>query len=195
MSATASHPRRDDDAAARRGRRAPRLIAVGLAGLFAVLGGAFIVGSVMDDPGGLVAIGLIALWLVPMAGLCALAWRAPALAARVLSCLAALVVAGAIWFALDPHAWRTFENGHGPVRTIGVFALMLPLALLGWRRPEIAGTLLLVVGVVPVVVAAVTERGGMPSTMAVAVPATLDGLLFLLAATRPAIPPSARGTP
>lgn len=85
-----------------------------------------------------------------------------------------------MWFAVDPGAWRSFEDAHGPVRAIGVFVLMLPLALLGWRRPRLAGWMLLTVGLVPALAVSTTGLEGFHSTMAVGVPAMIDGVLYLL---------------
>ena len=60
--------------------------------------------------------------------------------------------------------------------------LLLPLALLGWRRPLLGGAMLLAVGLAPVLVVFAAVRSGGPSTVAIGIPATFDGVLFLLAA-------------
>ncbi|MGC9974227.1 MAG: hypothetical protein ABSC36_02395 [Gaiellaceae bacterium] len=134
----------------------------------------------MSDPGGLRGAGLVALWTVPWAVLAVFAWFRSERATAVLEFLTAAVVVLAVWFALDPGGWRSFENAHGPVRAIGVFALMLPLALLGWRRPRVAGWMLLIVGLVPVLAASVSRGAGHASMMAVGAPAAIDGILYLL---------------
>jgi len=158
-------------------------VALGFACLFGLFAWFFIAGEAMSDPGGLRGAGLVALWTVPWAALAVFAWFRPERATVVLAFLTAAVVVLAVWFALDPGGWRSFENGHGPVRAIGVFVLMLPLALLAWRRPRIAGWMLLIVGLVPVLAASVAGgagRAGLSSTLAVGAPAAIDGILYLL---------------
>ena len=178
MAAQASHGSTDGLT----GSRLVRSLALGFACLVTVMGSAFIAGEAMDDPGGLEGVGLVLLWAVPLAGLALLAWRRPERAVIVLEVLTAAVIAVAVAFAVAPSSWWSFENGHGPVRAIGVFALMLPIAVLGWRRPRPAGWMLLTIGVVPMVVSATPQGSG--SMRAVALPAAIDGAIFLLASVR-----------
>jgi hypothetical protein len=163
-----------------RGPKTLRRVALVLACLFSLLAWFFIAGETMSDPGGLRGAGLVALWTAPLAGLAVIAWYRPARATEVLGLFTAALVGLAAWFTIDTGGWRSFENGHGPVRAIGVFVLLLPLALLGWRRPRVAGWMLLIVGLVPGLAAFATERAGMPSIVAVAIPATIVGILYLL---------------
>jgi hypothetical protein len=174
-----------------------------LMGLFVVFFGLFIVGETVMDPGGWLAAGLIAAWAVPLLALAAIAWYRPSWAPAVhrADCgrgRRQRVVRG------GARAWRSFEDAHGPVRTIASFALAAPVALLGWKRPAAAGVLLLgVIGVVPVVLSAIGlgARGlGVASTSlgVVSSPVVITGMLYLLAAavSRHAAPPQAgRQTP
>ena len=168
-----------------RGSKGLRRVGLGFACLFGCFAWLFIAGEAMSDPGGLVGVRLVALWTVPLGGLVVFAWYRPGPATAVLEFLTAAVVVLAVWFALDPGGWRSFENGHGPVRAIGVFVLMLPLALLGWRRPRIAGWMLVIVGLVPVLAVSVAGGGGINSTMAVGTPAAIDGIIYLLSSVGP----------
>jgi hypothetical protein len=159
-----------------------RDLALTLASVFTAIGALFVFGAAFDDPGGWAAVGWIALWVLPLAGLTVLAALRPAIAVWVLGALAAGVLAVAVWYAVDRDAWRVFEDGHGPVRALACFALILPLAMLGRTRTAVAGGLLLAVGVVPIALA-LGVGGGMAATMFVAGgPAALVGLLDLLAA-------------
>ena len=67
----------------------------------------------------------------------------------MLAGLTAATIVVSVWFAVDPGSWRSFEDDHGPVRAIAAFVLVLPLALLGRRRPRLAGWCLLAVGLMP----------------------------------------------
>ncbi|HLY94001.1 MAG TPA: hypothetical protein VKP14_04055 [Gaiellaceae bacterium] len=161
------------------------------------LGWVFVAGETLSDPGGWTGAGLVMLWTVPLAGLAALAWYRVPDGAIVLGALAGVVIAAALWFAADPHGWLSFEDAHGPVRAIGSFVLLLPLALLAWRRPLLGGSLLLAVGLVPIVAATWSGSRGLSSTTAAGLPAAIDGALFLLSATpfsrrHPARAPAAR---
>lgn len=160
-----------------------RAIALSLAILFAVFAGLFLIGETSQDPGGWFAAGLVMVWLVPMVALVASARWVPVVAEWVLGSLVAVVVAVGLWYAIDPAAWRSFEDDRGPVRAIAVFALSLPLAVLAWRRPLFGGALLLVVGLVLGILALLsTGRGGAGgSSVATSSPAVLIGSLYLAA--------------
>lgn len=152
-----------------------------------VMGAAFIIGETIGDPGGWAAAGYIAGWLLPMLALVVLAWRWPRSAVRVFAVLTALVVAMNVWLVARPDAWRSFEDDVGPVRAIAVFALVVPLGALGWRRPLPAGVMLLVVGLVPMLALvsldlASSPRVGGAAVTVVSIPAVLTGLLFVGAA-------------
>jgi hypothetical protein len=109
--------------------------------------------------------------LVPMAILvvCAALW--PRAAAKVLTAVAAMValfvVAEAVFRIVAGH-------GTGPAGFISVFAVAVPLGVLGLRQPLRAGWLLLVVGTL----LAASLSG---AALTVAVPVMLIGGLFLLA--------------
>ena len=152
----------------------------GFMALYVGFFGAFLVGETLVDPGGWRAIGLIAIWLVPLVGLCLVAWYLPDRAGWILSLFVAAIFGLSIWFAADPAAWRAFENRNGPVRAIIIFAVSAVLALWGLRRTLQAGLMLLIVGLVPVLLAG-GGKGGMSSLAAAASPAFIAGLLYLAA--------------
>jgi hypothetical protein len=159
-----------------------RTVALTLAALFTGIGALFVFGETFDDPGGWAAVGWIALWLVPLAGLTALAALRPRVAAWVLGALVVGIVAIGAWYAFDTSTWRAFEDAHGPIRGLAGFLLILPLAVLGRTRPAPAGALLLVAGVVPLVLGLLAQGGVAGVLMVVASPAALIGALYLLAA-------------
>jgi hypothetical protein len=160
-----------------------RYVAFGLAVLYGVLGGVFVIGETFADPGGAAAAGLVAAWLVPLVALVVLVVLRPDRAAAVLvwvtgGVVVLVLLAGTL---VDPRALA------GPIGPIAVFALALPLAFLGVHTPRLAG-LLLVGAAAALIVAALlaaavhghrTGIGG--STAAVVLPVLGIGGLFLLA--------------
>lgn len=155
--------------------RVLRVAAVGLGCALGALAGAFAAGEALDDPGGLAGVGLVALWLVPLAALVALAARRPAAAERVLVALVGALLALAVLRTLAPGLVHDVEDAHGPVRAIALLALVPALAVLGRTRPLHAGGLLLAAALVPLAL------GGGAALGAVALPAALVGLLLVLA--------------
>jgi hypothetical protein len=164
---------------------AVRYTAFGLLTLYLVLGGAFIVGETMTDPGGIAGAALVAAWLVPAAGLGVFAARRPARAAGTLT-VVAVAVAGFV--LLDGLTLLVPTDRVGPVGSIVVFATAAALDVLGLRRPLRAGALLVLLGGANLAGVAGKMADGAPlgaaltgSAGAVAVPVLLAGLLFLLA--------------
>jgi hypothetical protein len=178
------------------GARVLRYIAFGLVVVFAVLGGGFIVGETLTEPGGVSGGLLTAAWVVPMVVLAAYALRRPEPAARVLAVVAVVV---ASFVVLDAVLDIVPRDEIGPVGSIAVFATAVALGFLGLRRQVRAGWLLLLVGAANLAGAVVTAfgaaDGGPPgaglggSSGAVAIPVLVIGGLFLvsgLAARTPA---------
>lgn len=166
-----------------RAKRARSLRRVGFALTAVVAGlfGLFLIGETLSDPGGLKGIGLVALWAVPLGLLCLLAWFRPAVAAWALVPLVAAMTSLSIWFAADSGAWRAFENRHGPIRAVLLFALALALALWGLRRTAAAGVMLLVIGIVPITLSSI-GHDGMVSLGAVSSAPLITGLCYLASA-------------
>lgn len=155
--------------------------------------GLFIVGETLSDPGGWEGVGLLALWVVPLVAVAAVGWFLPAVAAKLFPALVAVVVGLSVWFAIDPDAWRSFEDGNGPVRAIATFALASALGLYGLRRTGAAGVMLLVVGLVPVALGSF-GGGGMSSLAAASTAPVLTGVLYVWS-TRSNPPPAPRSAP
>ena len=155
--------------------RALTIVAMVLAGLFGLFAMLFTAGETLADPGGWQAIGLIALWLVPLIVLVALALIRPSVAQPVLVVLTAICLAVALWSLVASHAWRSFESTSGPVRAVACLVLVLAVTALGWHRQLPAGVMLLVVGI-----AAVLAVGSAPLRL-MALPALVIGALLLAA--------------
>jgi hypothetical protein len=158
-------------------RRAGFAVVAVLCGFFLL----FVIGETVADPGGWAAIGLIALWLVPLLGLVWLCrWR-PDLAVPLLTGLTGALLAVTVWATVTADSWRAFEDDHGPVRTIATFVLVAAVGVLGLRRTRTAGILLLVLGLGPQLIASASDlaRG---SLAAVSSPAVIAGLLYLASA-------------
>jgi hypothetical protein len=165
-----------------------RYVTFALMALFGVLGGLFIVGETMLDPGGIAGVLLSASWVVPTVAMAVYAVRRPETATKVLAVIAVLA---ALFVVVDAVAGIVPRNEIGPVGSIVVFAVAVALGFLGLYRPVPAGWLLLLVGGANLagVVAKTIEPGdGAPlgaalggSSGAVAVPVLVIGALFLLA--------------
>jgi hypothetical protein len=125
------------------------LLSFALMATFVTLGSLFIAGYAFEDPGGWAAVGLVALWLVPLVVLTAVARLWVDAATWLLGIGLALVTVGSIWFALDFDLWRDFMNDVGPVFGIACFVLGLPIAVLGLRRQLSAGLMLVVLALMP----------------------------------------------
>jgi len=166
----------------RRGRflREEGLIFMGLiAGFFAL----FVIASAMEDPGGWEGAALAAAWVVPIAALGALAWFWPRVATVVLGVIVVGVFGLFVWSGLHMDWWHTFEDDHGPIRSLVLFATIVPVALLGWRRPLIAAGLL---GgcMLAVVALAVLYGSGIGASILMAVaPALVTAVLYVMAAS------------
>lgn len=134
----------------------------------------------LQDPGGWRGVGLVAAWLIPVVALSALAWFRPPVAGRVLTVATGVYLAGAAWVALAPDATRRFEDRYGPIQLVVLIALLVPLAVLGHRRPRWAGALLLTVTLVPLALALTVGIGGGAALAVVSLP-LLGAAVALLA--------------
>jgi hypothetical protein len=153
-----------------------------LMAIFVVFFGLFIVGETFTDPGGWKALGLVSLWALPLAAGAALAWYRPDFAIRLFAVLIAAVIGVSIWFALDPEGWRAFEDRNGPIRGIVVFALSAVITLVGLKRTAVAGAMLLILGVAPMVISSFGSHLGFVSMAVVSAPTFVAGVLYLLSA-------------
>jgi len=153
-----------------------------LMGLFSAFIGLFIVGETFADPGGWEAAGYVMLWFAPLVLLGVLAWVRPAWAIVVFAVLVAGLFALYLWSAIDPDGWRSYEDSVGPVRTIAAFVIAAPLAVLGWKRPFAAGVMLVLMMVAPMIFVTMSSGLAWGSIFAVTSPATVTGVLYLLAA-------------
>ncbi|HUL86053.1 MAG TPA: hypothetical protein VLX89_11150 [Actinomycetota bacterium] len=154
-----------------------------LMALITFLFGAFIVGETFTDPGGWEAAALVALWAAPLIAGVLVAWYRPDLAVRIFSVLIAVVIGVSVWFAIDPQGWRSFEDHHGPIRAIVVFAMSAAIAALGLKRTRIAGWMLLVLGIIPILVSSIGGSLGFASLVVVSSPPVIAGALYVLSAS------------
>jgi len=159
-----------------------RRAGVGVEAFVTELFGLFVAGETVTDPGGGKGVGLVAAWALPLVGLAAVAWYRPDWAARLFAVLVAAVIGVSVWFAVDPAGWRVFEDRHGPIRAIISFVLAAAVALLGVKRTAVAGVLLLVLGVVPVMVSSLGSQLGFASLAVVSSAPVIAGVLYLWSA-------------
>jgi hypothetical protein len=98
-------------------------------------------------------LAIVAAGGAPLALVLAVTWWRPERAVPILAVLIAGVIVLSVWAAISSEAWRAFEDRNGPLRTVLVWAVGAPVALLGLRPTALAGWMLLVLGVVPMVLA------------------------------------------
>jgi hypothetical protein len=166
-----------------RARRVQRLrrIAFVTAIFYAVIGTIFIIGETVTDPGGMKAVGLIALWSVPMLLVAALSWFVPRPMPTVMTVLVALSVGMNLWYLSDAKSWHQFENTNGPIRAVVLFALCVALGVYGYRRPGVAGVLLLVAALTSDLIANFSSHHqGHVSIDIVTAPAVMMGICYLI---------------
>ncbi|MGH3364079.1 MAG: hypothetical protein ACRDOW_05060 [Nocardioidaceae bacterium] len=169
-----------------------RYVAFTLMALFGLLGGLFVAGYAFEDPGGRAALGMTALWVVPVVALCVFALRRPTAAGTVLVGVTATVAAFTL---LDSFVGVIPRDDLGPVAAIVVFALGVVLAFLGLHRAALAGLLMVAISLAQLgattmlVIVGAGGTGEGPGTGAmlttssgvVVVPLLVVGALFLVA--------------
>src|SRR5690606_25174546 len=116
----------------------------GLLALVAVLGGLFAAGYAYADLPLWQALSATAVWLVLAGGLGWLAWRRPGTAVPVLLGVTVTVAALSV---LDSRYDLFGRDRSGPVMTVMILAVLVPLAVLALHRATAAGLSLLVLGV------------------------------------------------
>ncbi len=157
---------------------------------FGVLGGLFAAGYAFEDPGGWAAVGLVALYALPVVALSGYAARRPQRAGRTLAVVTGVV---ACLVLLDAAVGLVDRDRVGPVDSMVVLMLGIALGFLGLQRPRLGGQLILAVALAQLaslfVRATVHGAGDGPplgaalggSSGVVIVPMLLIGVLFLAA--------------
>ena len=165
-------------------RRATALTRTGAAlmAVVTVVGGAFIGGYAMEEPGGSAGLTVLLAWAAPMLFLAALAWFWPGGAAPLLLALTAALLMVCVWFAFDSRMARSFQEVNGPVLAVGVVALAFPAAILGLQRTPLAGWLLLALGALPLLITVLGRSGPIASLAAASAVPLITGVAYLLAA-------------
>ncbi len=167
-----------------------RYVALTLMVVFALIGGAFVVGEAFADPGGWRAVAMTASWAVPVIALGVFALRRPVAAGPV---LVGVTVIAALFTLADSAFGIVPREGWGPVAAVLMFAVLVVLATLGLHRAELAGLLMVVAGAAQLA-ANLIARGGAEtgagpgpgavlggSSGVVVLPALIVGLLLVLA--------------
>ncbi|AZN29185.1 hypothetical protein EJO69_01890 [Flaviflexus salsibiostraticola] len=171
--------------------RAAPILRYGTSGLliaFALLAGLFAAGYAYTDLRLRLAILLTVGWLTIAGGLGFLAWSRPDRAVPVLG-VVTIITAGTT--IIDSRVDLFGRDDIGPVLTMVIVAILVPLAVLGLRRATAAGLLLLVLGLCQALSAGLLmgQRGGGPplgaaltgSSGVIVLPILGSGLLLLLA--------------
>lgn len=156
----------------------------------ATVGGLWVIGESLADPGGWPGLALVSTWLAPMVLVSVLAWWRPATAEPVLGTVTAGFVGVSLWAAVWNDSWHELQQDHGPVLVVAALALSVPLAVLAFRGVRTGGVMLLTVGLVPVILGMIVRTGGAAAMGVVSPPIVVCGALFLLAAGRHPMPGS-----
>ena len=132
-----------------------------LAALLVMLTGAgfftlFIVGETMSSQGVGFGSMYVALFFTPLIVLILLASSEPRLSRIALSFAVVLVIAFNLATVLAFDSWRTFENIHGPIGSIAIVVIEIPLAIHAYYRDtRLASYFLIYLGIVPAILRAV----------------------------------------
>lgn len=165
-------------------------VAFGISASFLGLIVLVVAGYALTDPGGWRGFGLTVVWLVPLAGLAVLGLLRPSAAVPTLAVLTLLPLGFGAWSLVDFEGAHDWEDGVGPISLVLLVVVAAGLVTLGLSRPTVAGALLLVATVGPVLLAMV--GAGSDWRVAVAtVPFAITGALFLVAGAQS--PGAARG--
>lgn len=140
--------------------------------------GAFAAGEALADPGGLEGAALAATWIVPLALLGMLVHLRPDTTAIVLTVIVAALLAVLVWSTVQGDEWQTWEDRNGPARALAVYVVATASGFLGWRRPEAAGVLLLILGVAPGAILALGAAESNPLVV-LSFPLLIAGALFI----------------
>lgn len=161
-----------------------RRMAFAVTAAFTGFVGIIVVGYVVTDVGGWMAVGLVAGVVVPLAMLCLLAHYRPSAAVPVLAVAACVPVGWGVMQMFDYDRWSAWEDEHGPLSLVVVLVVAAALAVLGLSRPVPAGVLLLVVTVLPLVLAALGAGSDWWRPLSIGtilVPLVVSGVLFVVA--------------
>ncbi|HEX6328094.1 MAG TPA: hypothetical protein VFZ72_16105 [Jiangellaceae bacterium] len=173
----------------RRVGQSMRYVAFTAMAIVGLLGGMFIAGNTFADPGGWQAVGVTALWTIPMVALSVYALLRPATAGPVLAGATGMV---AVFTVVDSAFGVVPRDDWGPVAAVAVFALAVALAFLGLHRARLAGLLMILAGIAQLtatLIGVVIEAGDGAgpdavfggSSGVVVLPLLVIGGLFLLA--------------
>ena len=116
------------------------------AGFFAL----FVIGEIATDPGGATGTFYITLFVAPLLFLSVAAWNFPTISRYALGITTVAVVAFDVWTIVNFDSWREYEDQHGPIVTIAILVVQIPLAIHAYHRDtRISGLTLMYFGLVP----------------------------------------------
>jgi len=149
--------------------------------LFTVVATLFAGGYALEDPGWPAGYLMVAAWLVPLGILTAVQLLRPALGWRLLWACTGIAVAVALVQLAFPGALTGWEFTNGPVVAIASFVPLVPLALLGRRRPLPAALMIAIIAAGPIAVQLREGAMHFGSSTAVSAPMLIAAGLLALA--------------
>jgi hypothetical protein len=161
--------------------RVLRVAALAWAILFTVVATMFAGGYALEDPGWPAGYLMVAAWLAPLGALTVVALRRPALAWRLMWACVGIAIAIALIQLAFPRVLTGWEFTNGPVVAIASFVPLVPLAILGRRRPLPAALAIAVIALGPVAVQLREEALHFGSSTAVSAPMLIAAALLALA--------------
>ncbi len=161
--------------------RVLRFVALSWAILFSVVATLFAGGYALEDPGWPVGYLMVAAWLAPLGALTVVALRRPVLAWRLMWVCVGIAIAIALVQLAFPRVLTGWEFTNGPVVAIASFVPLVPLAILGRRRPLAAAIAIAIIALGPVVVQLRETELHFGSSVAVSLPMLIAAGLLAVA--------------
>jgi hypothetical protein len=153
---------------------------------FGALALLFVIGEILDDPGGSQAVLFVVACVVPLALLVFLVIKRVAFIKPLMVTLSGVATLFGMLSAIIPRQWETFRFTNGPI--LGIAVLVITIAMAWWARYEarLAGLLMMAITLLPLIAESIGQGrvhiGG--SSFALMFPGALAGLLIALSAER-----------
>jgi hypothetical protein len=153
---------------------------------FGALALLFVIGEILDDPGGSQAALFVIAFVVPLALLVFLVLKKVTFIKPLMLIITGATTLFGVVTAIMPRQWESYRFTNGPVLAIAVLVITIAMAL--WARYEarLAGLLMMAITLLPLIAESLGQGrvhiGG--SSFALMFPGALAGLLITLSVER-----------